>query len=514
MGAPALLTLSLVLSVGAAAGAWLGGRMVEALSEDPALRDRLWGTVLLLPVLPPAVVALLLLTPAPVREIVAVASATPMASTLVEVGPAPAAASQAFAPDPTLTMMAILAGAGLLAVSGLVRLALGARRVARLIGGLEAPDPGTLELVREVAARLSAPAPDVGVSAAVAEPMLVGVMRPRLVLPAGLTGSAEPDVVRAMIAHELAHLKRGDHRAIWVEGLLLAVLAFNPLMPVLRDRRAAAREEVCDRLALADAAPPTRRAYAESLIGALRRRAGPQPLPALSFTGAGRRTAMRRLKAVMCPAAPAGGAARLLAAGGALAVALAAGAGSLAIAGEREAVVRIAGPEAASGAAPKTSQTRPDPATTAPGAVEADDRQEAAEAFSRLNPDQQTRFRNPTAVAYRDICASADAADGGFCAGVMFSVLGRAPGNGVCAPVSTSGGPDLDAYVERGKAAVAGLRPGAREDAYRFAERALRQAHPCEAVAPDMAEAGATGVAALADAAEPPAKVEAAPVSL
>lgn len=504
MGAPALLILSLVLSVGAAVGAWLGGRLVEALSEDPALRDRLWGTALFLPVLPPAVIGLLLLTPAPVREIAAVASAAPAASIPIEISPTPAAAGQAFAPDPTLTMMAVLAGAGLLAVWGLVRLAVGARRLARLIGGLEAPDHETSELVREVATRLSAPAPQVGVSTAVAEPMLVGVIRPRLILPAGLSGSAEPDVVKAMIAHELAHLKRGDHRAIWAEELLLAVLAFNPLMPVLRERRAAAREEVCDRLALAEAAPATRRAYAESLVEALRRRAGPQALPALSFTGAGRRTAMRRLKAVMTPAAPAGRAARLLAAAGALAIALAAGAGSLAIAAEREAVVRIAAavpaaPEAAPASAPKTSQTRPAPAASGPTALESGDRQEAAEAFSRLTPDQQARFRNPTAVAYRDICASGDAADDGFCAGVMFSVLERAPGNGVCAPVNTSGGPDFDAYVERGRAAVAGLRPGAREGAYRFAERALRQAHPCEAATPDMAEA-ATSEVATADA--------------
>ena len=489
MGAPQLLILSLGLSVATAAAAWLGGRMVERLSGDPRLRDRLWALALALPALPPlAVILLLLLTPAPVREVV-MPAAGPVVSAAVEIAAAPEAVSQAFAPDPGLTMILILIAAGLLALWRLGRLALGVRRLSNLLGELTEADAATAGLVEETARRMSTPAPRLGVSPRASEPLLTGIIRPRLILPPDLGAAADPVVVRAMIAHELAHLKRGDHQAIWFEELLVAVLAFNPLMPVLHARRAAAREEVCDTIALADAAPTTRRAYAESLIEALRRRAGPQALPALSFTGAGRRTAMRRLKAVITPSAPAGSAARLLAAGGALAVALAAGAGSLAIAGEREAVVRIPTPTPAAlggDAEARPQASRPAPVTTASEATDSDERQAAAEAFSRLTPEQQARFRDPTAAQYRAICTSGDPADGGFCAGVMFSFLGEAPANGICAPEAAVNGGDraaLGAYVEGGKEQVARLAPRRDESAVAFAGRALQAAYPCNSTA-------------------------------
>ena len=42
MGPSELLALSLGLSVAVAAAALVGGRIVEALSADPRLRDRMW----------------------------------------------------------------------------------------------------------------------------------------------------------------------------------------------------------------------------------------------------------------------------------------------------------------------------------------------------------------------------------------------------------------------------------------------------------------------------------------
>ena len=69
MNAPDLLALSLGLSVATAGMAWIGGRLVEVRTADPRLRDRMWAAALALPALPPLAVGLLLLTPAPVREI-------------------------------------------------------------------------------------------------------------------------------------------------------------------------------------------------------------------------------------------------------------------------------------------------------------------------------------------------------------------------------------------------------------------------------------------------------------
>src|SRR5690606_19763594 len=127
----------------------------------------------------------------------------------VGIAAAPEAVSQAFAPDPGLTMILILVAAGLLALWRLGRLALGVRRLSSLLDGLAEADAATAELVEETARRMSTPAPRLGLSPRASEPLLTGIIRPRLILPPDLGAAADPVVVRAMIAHELAHLKRG-----------------------------------------------------------------------------------------------------------------------------------------------------------------------------------------------------------------------------------------------------------------------------------------------------------------
>lgn len=587
MDAPELLALSLGLSVVVAALAWAGGRLVERLSADPRLRDRVWAAALILPSLPPLAVGLMLLTPAPVREI-----APP------PVGPSadfamPAFEFAAVAPsagpviDPTLAAWAVLGVTILLAVVRLAALALRARRLLRLIGQAQVPGPGVTAMVEDAARELAIRPPLVRVSATAPEALLASLGRAQLILPAGLTApSADPAAARAAITHELSHLKRGDHRALWLEETLLALLAINPLMPTLRARRAAAREEACDALALAGAAPEARRAYARSLIEALRSRAAPQGsggLPALTFTGAGRTTAMRRLKAVLSPAPAAGRGPRLMAVGLAGLIAALTGAGSLAVAGEREAVIRMSPAPASATApaplrdeAPRTVDLGADARTllngkpfpeglpiwavaaervdvrtppagsgevdfilpftgTTPVSVngrrmpagfpangvngdavarvdvvgdhvmytlkpEADVRrsrqqphaapidvstlQAVEPARSSLTPEQEARYRNATARDYQIMCASGDIGDESFCAGVMFSVLGRAPQNGLCAPTTATSpdatGSDLNTLVDRGRQEVAGMRPDAGERAYEFAQRALKQAYPCQ----------------------------------
>lgn len=202
---------------------------------------------------------------------------------------------------------------------------------------------------------------------------------------------------------------------------------------------------------------------------------------------------MHRLRAVMNPAPAAGRGPRLMAFGlGGLILALA-GAGSLAVAGEREAVVRMSPAPAAppttveerprtvepsAGARTLTADAAPD--TPAPRAAESEQ--------SRLTPEQEARYRNTSARQYQTICTSADPADVGFCSGVMFGILGRAPQNGFCAPATVTRpdrtGAYLSAFVDRGKREIAGMRPNADEGAYDFAERALKQAYPCEATPP------------------------------
>lgn len=591
MGTPELLALSLGLSVVVAALGWAGGRGVERLSGDPRLRDRVWAAALILPALPPLAVGLLLLTPAPVRDIAPPPAGLPTGPVMAPVEFAAADPSPTFALDPTLAAWAVLGIAILLAAFRLTALALRTGRLLRIIGQAQAPSPAVTAMVEATARDLAIRPPCVGVSAATSEALLASLGRARLILPVGLAEAANADAARAVIAHELAHLKRGDHRAVWLEEALLALMAVNPLMPMLRAPRAAAREEACDALALGKAAPEIRRAYARSLIEALRDRAGPQAsggLPALTFTGAGRTTAMRRLKAVLNPAPAAGLGPRLMSVGLAGLIAVLTGAGSLAVAAEREAIARVQ-PAPVAAVALATAPFAPTPpndeprivdlgagarellngaplpeglpvwalsperidvraAGDGPGTVnfilpftgltpvsvdgrrmpagfpasgvngdavarvdiigdhvrytlkpEAEVRRARRDAEgppqvteSRLTVEQQARYRGLSAAAYKDVCASNDAGDDGFCAGVMFNVLERASQIGICAPAAASSaratGVDLGDFIDRGRREMARMRPTADEGPYGFAERALKQAYPCAAAARQTAE--------------------------
>lgn len=301
-----LLVLSLLLSVGVAALSLITGRVLEMLSGDPVLRDRLWGALLILPLAPPLVVGLILaLTPAPVVTLPAPVDAPSVATesaTSQTLASAPAAAPLF---DLEAAVWSLAAVAAILTILAMARLALRGARLVRLLRAAVPSDPELQATVDQAAHAVGAPRPRVRVSSAAQEPLLVGLARPHLILPAGFRG-ADP-AGRAVVAHELAHLKRGDHRAVWLEEGVLILLAFNPLAPLIRARRAAAREEACDALALAGAAPETRRAYAQSLIEALRSPSSPNAsLPALTFTGTPRSQAMRRLKSILTPPAAAG----------------------------------------------------------------------------------------------------------------------------------------------------------------------------------------------------------------
>ena len=606
MGTPDLLALSLGLSVIVAALGWAGGRGVERLSADPRLRDRVWAAALILPALPPLAVSLLLLTPAPVREI-----APPSAGFTADLVTSPidfVAVAPSAGPlfDATASAWALLGVAILLSLVRLAALALRARRLLRIIDQAQAPSPAVAAMVEDAARHLAIRPPLVRVSATAPEALLASLGHALLILPAGLTTpSADPAAARAAIAHEMSHLKRGDHRALWLEEALVALLAVNPLVPVLRARRAAAREEACDALALTGAGPEVRRAYARSLIEALRDRAGPQTsggLPALTFTGAGRTTAMKRLRAVLNPAPAAGRRSRLMACGLGSLIAALAGAGTLAVAAEREAVTIFKAIAPAIGSKPAgLHMGRPDTAAEAMrldeplstvdqgtdtrtllngaplpeglpmwavaagrvdirtgetgvrevdlilpftgrtpvsvngrrmpagfpasgiigGAVERVDvvgdhvmytlkpeadvrrdrmnarrdqglaRMAAGSAQATLSPEQQARYRNPTAREYQALCASSDPGDDGFCSGVMFAQM---QGRSLCLPADLDHGSDavraaaLSDLVARGKAEIARGPIRSGDGPGDVARAALARAYPCNAAQADPSD--------------------------
>lgn len=153
-----------------------------------------------------------------------------------------------------IVVLWLLAGAAWLIVQ--------VRRIANHAAVVRSASPASPDLVREVQAvadTLGVAAPQVFISRGTASPFVWCVGRPRLIWPAGM--AAVPGVV----AHELAHLRRGDHWVAWLELLAGAAWWWNPLYRYARRRLREAAEMACDALAI-QAAPGDRRGYAELLL--------------------------------------------------------------------------------------------------------------------------------------------------------------------------------------------------------------------------------------------------------
>jgi beta-lactamase regulating signal transducer with metallopeptidase domain len=330
-----LLALSLGLSVAVAALGLTTMRLLERRVADPVIRERAWGAVLHLSALPPVIVAALLMLPPQVRSVGAAAVQFEAPVAVLSGSESLPNALSAFEAHGATVVLAI--AALLLGLRGIVLL----DRLLRLRGLLAASTPAGPDLRRimdETARRMRVAPPAIRVSVSGSEAFLAGLRIPILVIPAALAAAPDRPETRAICAHELAHLKRGDHRALWLEEAVLSALAINPLLGLIRDHRAAAREEACDAAALAGADVDVRRQYARSLLAALQDPAFGRDVPALTFTSARRTFVMRRLKAILAPVSPSGRRSRLAMTGVGVLIAGVAGAGSLAVAAQRDPV--------------------------------------------------------------------------------------------------------------------------------------------------------------------------------
>ena len=97
-------------------------------------------------------------------------------------------------------------------------------------------------------------------------PCFAGTWNPRIILPESIITAPLTASLRHVLAHELAHLVRGD---LWTNWLLLAVRIlhwFNPVAWWTIRQMQAEREAACDEMALAALGDGVRPAYAATLV--------------------------------------------------------------------------------------------------------------------------------------------------------------------------------------------------------------------------------------------------------
>ena len=131
-----------------------------------------------------------------------------------------------------------------------------------------------VDLAREVGSLDRARDMKVYAKASLRSPLLVGIVKPRLYLPARWS-SWSPEQLRGIVAHELAHR---DNRDIWVlifQAIAMALFCINPLVWLLNRRLTFLRELRCDEVVLRET-NLTPAEYGRLLIGFVDRR------PALS----------------------------------------------------------------------------------------------------------------------------------------------------------------------------------------------------------------------------------------
>jgi beta-lactamase regulating signal transducer with metallopeptidase domain len=106
-------------------------------------------------------------------------------------------------------------------------------------------------------------------------PAVIGVVAPRVVLPADFEDRFSPREQALIIAHERSHLRTGDARINAAISLLACLNWFNPLVHLAAPRIREDQEMACDE-AVTTTYPGERRAYAEAL---LKTQVLPVPLP-------------------------------------------------------------------------------------------------------------------------------------------------------------------------------------------------------------------------------------------
>jgi len=131
-------------------------------------------------------------------------------------------------------------------------------------------------------------------------PMLLGLFKPRLLLPRHLHGF-DPLQRHMIVEHELTHWRRRDLHWMTAGLVLQTLFWFNPVMRMLREHLSWAQELGCDRDVLRGRPPAQRKAYAMALVAQLKWQHRPAGT-VLAFGGVSAQTLAARIALIREPA--------------------------------------------------------------------------------------------------------------------------------------------------------------------------------------------------------------------
>lgn len=197
--------------------------------------------------------------------------------------------------QPYLPSVLVLWLAGVLALS--LRLVLGMAWVHRTrYSALPSQDAGMQAMVNRLAGLLQLRCTvELRVCDRISTPMAMGILKPVVLLPAALLTRLSPELLEALLAHELAHVKRHDYAVNLLQRVVETVLFYHPvvwwLSRVIRNER----EHIADDLAAEALGSKRRIALALSALSDWQPR---QPLLATAAHGG---QLMNRIRHLIAP---------------------------------------------------------------------------------------------------------------------------------------------------------------------------------------------------------------------
>jgi beta-lactamase regulating signal transducer with metallopeptidase domain len=139
-------------------------------------------------------------------------------------------------------------------------------------------------------------------SAAVEVPTVLGWLRPLILLPACALAGLAPLQLEVILAHELAHVRRGDFLLNLVQSLVEILLFYHPAVWWLSSRIRAERELCCDDVAATLCGDPLLLARALTDLETLREPLSPAPTHLAMAANGG--SLMHRIRHLLQPALP------------------------------------------------------------------------------------------------------------------------------------------------------------------------------------------------------------------
>ena len=134
----------------------------------------------------------------------------------------------------------------------LVRLSLGMKQLVTLRKvGVSQPDPVFIELLNSLKNKLHFEGSvQLLISAKAQVPMVVGFLKPIILMPVAAIAQLSTDQLETILLHELTHVKRNDYLVNILQTIAETILFFNPFVWLVSSITRQEREHCCDDLVL------------------------------------------------------------------------------------------------------------------------------------------------------------------------------------------------------------------------------------------------------------------------